>query len=113
MKLGKASGFSEMSMEASGKIGIELLMKLCQRALDGKGMPKDWNTSVLVPIYTGKGDVTNCGAYRGVKLLKHGMKIVEKILEKRIKTLVEVDDMQFSFMPGKGTTDALFIVRKM
>ena len=51
----------------------------------------------------------NCGAYRGVKLLKHAMKIVERVLEKRIRELVTVDDMQFGFMPEKGTTDALFI----
>ena len=43
-----------------------------------------------------------------MKLLEHGMKIVERVLEKRIRALVEVDDMQFGFMPGRGTTDALF-----
>ena len=26
---------------------------------------------------------------------------------------MKVDDMQFGFMPGKGTTDALFILRRM
>ena len=41
------------------------------------------------------------------------MKIVEKVLEKRIRVLVEVDNMQFGFMPGRGTTDALFILRSM
>ena len=39
------------------------------------------------------------------------MKIVEKVLEMRIRSLVEVDEVQFGFMPGRGTTDALFIVR--
>ena len=33
----------------------------------------------------------SCGAYRGVKLLEHAMKIVERVLEKRIRNLVEVD----------------------
>ena len=37
----------------------------------------------------------------------------EGVLEKRIREFVKVDDMQFGFMPGKGTTDALFILRKM
>ena len=55
----------------------------------------------------------NCSAYRGVKLLEHGMKIVERILEKRIRVLVEVDDMQFGYMPERWMTDALFIVRRM
>ena len=114
MKLRKASGLSEVSMEminTSGKVGIDVMTKLCQRVLDGKGMPKNWKTSVMVPIYNEKGDVTNCNAYR-VKLLEHGMKIIEKVLEKRKKASVEVDDMQFGFILG-GTTDALFIVRRM
>ena len=77
MKLGKASGLSEVSMEminANGKVEIDVMMKLCQRVLDGKGMLGDWKTSVMVPMYKGE-DVTNCSAYRGVKLLEHGMKI--------------------------------------
>ena len=43
MKLGKASELSEVSIEminASGKVGIEAMMELCQKVLDGKGMPK-------------------------------------------------------------------------
>ena len=116
MKLEKASGLSEVSMKminVSGKVGIDVMMKLCQRVLDGKGMLEDWKTNVMVPIYNGKGDATNCSAYREVKLLKHGMKIIERVLEKRIRALVEVDDMQFGFMPERATTDALFIVRRM
>ena len=35
------------------------------------------------------------------------------MLERRIRELVNTDSMQFSFMPGRGTTDALFVVRRM
>ena len=44
MKLGKASGPSEVSMEminTSGKVRINVMMKLCQRVPDEKGMPED------------------------------------------------------------------------
>ena len=41
------------------------------------------------------------------------MKIVEILLERRIRELVDIDSMQFGFMPGRGTTDALFVVRIM
>ena len=76
-------------------------------------MPEEWRTSVVVPIFKGKGDVMDCGAYRGVKLLEHAMKIVERVLENRRRGLVMIDEMQFGFMPGKGTTHALFILRRM
>ena len=116
MKSGKATGTSEVSVEmivASGEIGVKVMMELCQRVLDGRGMPDEWKTSVIVPIFKGKGDVMSCGSYRGVKLLEHAMKIVERVLERRIQTLVNLNEMQFGFMPGNGTVDAIFIVRRM
>ena len=48
------------------KVGIDVMMKVCPRVLDGKGMPEDWKTSVMVPIYKRKGNVMNYSAYRGV-----------------------------------------------
>ena len=47
-----------------------------------------------------------------MKLLEHAMKVVKGVLE-RIRELVNVDTMKFGFMPGRGTTDALFVVRRM
>jgi len=41
------------------------------------------------------------------------MKVVEKIFEHRIRQQIEVDDMQFGFMKGKGTTDDIFTVRQV
>ena len=80
---------------------------------DGKGRPEEWKTRVAVPIFKGKGDVMGCGAYRGVKPLEHAMEIVERVLENRMRGLVTIDDMQFGFMRWKGTTNALFILRRM
>ena len=44
-----------------------------------------------------------------MKLLEHVMKIVERILERRIPTLVNLNKMPFGFMPEKETVDAIFI----
>ena len=87
------------------------MLQLCQRVLDGKRIPNERKTSVVVPIFKGKGDEMNCGSYREVKLLEHGMKIIERVLERRIRALVDFDEAQFAFMPGKGTIDALFLRR--
>jgi len=46
-------------------------------------------------------------------LLEHAMKVVERIFEDRIRQQIDIDDMQFGFMKGKGTTDAIFIIRQM
>jgi len=74
---------------------------------------EDFKSSVILPIYKGKGDPMECGSYRGIKLLEHAIKVVERILEHRIRQQIEADDMQFGFMKGKGTTDAIFTVRQM
>ena len=72
-------------------------------------IPDDWKSSVVLPIYKGKGDPMECVSYRGIKLLK----VIEKIFEHRIQQQIEIDDMQFGFMKGKGTTDAIFMARQM
>ena len=54
-----------------------------------------------------------CGSYRGIKLLEHAMKVVEKIFENRIRQLIEIGGMQFGFMKGKGSTDVIFMARQM
>ena len=42
-----------------------------------KGIPDEWKTGVVVPIYNGKGVIMNWGSYKGMKLLEHAIKIVE------------------------------------
>ena len=75
-------------------------------------MPEEWKTSVVVPIFKGKGYVMDCGVYRGVKLLEHAMKIVETVLEYRIRGFVTIDDKQFGLKPGKaGLMHCLFLGR--
>ena len=65
-------------------------------------IPEDWKSSAVLPIYKGKGDPMECGSYRGIKLLEHAMKVVERIFEDRIRQQIDIDDMQFGFMKGKG-----------
>ena len=41
------------------------------------------------------------------------MKGFEKVLDSRLRKLVNIDDCQFGFMPGKSCTDAIFILRRL
>ena len=54
-----------------------------------------------------------CGSYRGIKLLEHAMKVLERVIEGRLRKIVKIDNMQFGFMSGRGTTDAIFIVHQL
>ena len=103
---------NEEIMVASGDVGIRVLIELCHGILDGKGIQEDWATSVAIPIFKEKGDIMNCGMHRGVKLLEHAMKIVENVLEKRLRKIVTIDDMQFGFMSSKGTIEEYLAKQK-
>ena len=46
-------------------------------------------------------------------MLEHARKGVERIFEHRIWQQIEIDDMRFGFMKGKGTTDAIVMARQM
>ena len=44
--------------------------------------------------------------------MAHTMKMYERIIEARIRDETAISEEQFGFMPGKGTTDAIFILRQ-
>ena len=41
------------------------------------------------------------------------MKVVERVFEKRLRKMVEIREEQYGFVAGKGTTDAIFILRQL
>ena len=89
-------------------MGIKFLTRQFNRLLVGEPMPEEWRRSVLIPIYKNKGDAQCCGNYRGIKLMSHTTKVWERIIEARLRDRVEISKQQYGFMPGKGTTNAMF-----
>ena len=57
-------------------------------------------------MYKGKGNTLVCGSYRAIKLLEQPMKVLERVLEKRVRCQ-SMEDMQIGFMPGKGGRSGL------
>jgi hypothetical protein len=55
--------------------------------------------SVIVPILKNKGDVQECGNYRGIKLTSHTLKIWERVIDNRLRKRVNTGTEQFGFMP--------------
>ena len=58
-------------------------------------MPVEWALRIVVSIFKGKGDIRNCSSHRAEKLLEDGMKVVERVLEKRLCIMLSADEMQF------------------
>ena len=41
------------------------------------------------------------------------MEVLERVIEGRLRKIVRIDSMQFGFMAGRSTTDAIFLVRQL
>ncbi|KAK3510265.1 hypothetical protein QTP70_032584 [Hemibagrus guttatus] len=114
MKSGKAVGPDDIPVEVwkcLGEAAVEFLANLFNRVLESERMPEEWRRSVLVPIFKNKGDVQSCSNYRGIKLMSHTMKLWERVVEARLRKVVEICEQQYGFMPRKSTTDAIFALR--
>ncbi|KAK3544202.1 hypothetical protein QTP86_008342 [Hemibagrus guttatus] len=114
MKSGKAVGPHDIPVEVwkcLGEAAVEFLASLFNRVLESEKMPEEWRRSVLVPIFKNKGDVQSCSNYRGIKLMSHTMKVWERVVEARLRKVVEICEQQYGFMPRKSTTDAIFALR--
>ncbi|KAK3567223.1 hypothetical protein QTP86_014414, partial [Hemibagrus guttatus] len=114
MKSGKAVGPDDIPVEVwkcLGEAAVEFLANLFNRVLESERMPEEWRRSVLVPIFKNKGDLQSCSNYRGIKLMSHTMKVWERVVEARLRKVVEICEQQYGFMPRKSTTDAIFALR--
>ncbi|KAK3572390.1 hypothetical protein QTP86_032612 [Hemibagrus guttatus] len=93
MKSGKAVGPDDIPVEVwkcLGEAAVEFLANLFNRVLESERMPEEWRRSVLVPIFKNKGDVQSCSNYRGIKLMSHTMKVWERVVEARLRKVVDI-----------------------
>ena len=116
MKGGKApgpSGIVVQMIRAAGDMGASMIRDLAVAIIrDGK-IPSDWEQSFIVCLYKGKGNALERGNYCGLKMTEQVMKILERIVDGLIRQLVSIDNSQFGFVPGRGTTRAIFVVRQL
>ena len=116
MKSGKSAGPSGIKVEmlkAAGSKGIDFWHELIISVVKHGKIPEDWEMSFILNLYKGKGDALNRGNYKGLKLTEHVMKVMERIVDGMIRDMIAMDEMQFAFVPGRRTTDAIFIIRQL
>ena len=116
MKNGKATGPDFIPVEvwkALGEDGVDILYDLMVKIFEQEKIPEEWRESILIPIFKGKGDVQDCSNYRGIKLMSHTLKILERMIDGRIRDEVRIGKEQLGFMEGSGTTDGIFCIRQL
>ena len=115
MKKGKSPGEDGLPVEilrSGGECVMQRLLMVINAAFISESAPLGWQRGVICPLFK-KGEKTVCDNHRGITLLSHAGKIYTRILERRLRARVEcvLDDAQYGFIPGRGTTDAIFVVK--
>ena len=116
MKAGKAPsplGIVVEMIRAVGDMGASMIHDLAAAIICEGKVPSDREQSFIVCLYKGKGDALESGNYRSLKLTEQVMKVLERIVDGLIRQVVSIDDSQFGFVPARGTTDAIFVVRQL
>ena len=99
------------------EIVITEMVKLYTKVWENEEIPRDWSHSKLVTLWKGseKGKVTDPEAYRGIQVGSAMCKVLVCIILSRISLWYnsQLTDQQQGFRAGKGTTDGIFLVKKV
>ena len=97
----------EWLLKASSDTCVWLVNDFANDMIINATIPSDWENSFTINIYKGKGDALIRGNYRGLKVLDHVMKRIERVMGKIIRERVSTDDKQFGFVSEWGTADTI------
>ena len=90
-------------------------VEFCNTCWHHKSVPDAWHAARVATIFK-KGDPASCANYRPISLLAIGYKLFAIILLERLRAAgadAKTWPTQFAFKRGRGTTDALFLARRI
>ena len=87
---------------------------LCNMIWDNKEVPSDWQCGIIIPLPK-KGDLSDCGNWRGITLTSVPGKIFCSLLLSRIKVSVDkiLRQEQAGFRPGRSCNEQIYILRQI
>ena len=101
-------------LEMAGEVGVKWTGRLLNVCMQEGRIPKEWRMGLIVPIWKRKGDVHDPRKYRGITLLSQVLKLLERVLDARIRRRVgDFGEVQQGFRKGRGTTDGMYVLRQM
>ena len=103
---GLPSLVSEM-VQAQGDAGADMSTDLVNQIIVG-AIPTEWKLSTFVNCYKEKGDVLKRGNYWEPKFTDLILRTAEKVIENLIRRQTDIHKMQFGFITGCGTINAIF-----
>ncbi|GFS24332.1 RNA-directed DNA polymerase from mobile element jockey-like [Elysia marginata] len=117
LKTGKATGpdmISTEMMQALEGIELDAITKMLNTIYDTGEIPKEMLQSIFITLPKKQG-ATECEQHRTISLMSHMTKVLLRIIMKRIRNKVykEISDNQCGFIEGKGTANAIYILRQI
>ena len=110
-----APAFIKCSLESNEM--MEEILKLYKVVWETKVVPEKWGLSRLVALWKGssKGKITDPTAYRGLQIGSTLCKILMIIILDRLRDWYDENllDQQQGFRPGRGTTDGIYLVKRL
>ena len=101
---GKAAGHDNITAEMLQNMGenwLEMLAGLFNKIWEEERIPKYLEVGILILLLR-KGDISNCSDYKGITLLSVVLKVYERIMEKRVREILDkqLEESQSVFRKG-------------
>ena len=87
-----------LALLSSSQEGAQLVTKLAEAVFSSAMIPVNWQESFILNLYKGKGEALDRGNHCGLKLTDQVMKVLERVLDYSICQMVNIDEMQFTFV---------------
>ena len=100
----KASGAGGIPVELFQLLkddAVKVLDSICQQIWKTQQWPKDWKSSVFIPIPK-KGNPKECSNYHTIALISHASKVMLKILQARLWKYMNHELPMFKLVLGKA-----------
>ena len=115
MKAGKAvgeDGIAVEMLEVLGEWGVEVVSEIANCIYDTGRIPDQMARSVFITIPKKPGAI-DCDKFRTISIMSQLSKLVLRIVLNRAKNKIEAEiaEEQYGFRKGKGTCNAIFVLR--
>ena len=99
-------------LKADPQLSAKCLVSLFNKIWEEENVPAAWKKGIIIKLPK-KGDLTECGNWRGINLLSVPCKIFCRVMLNRIKDSVEkkLREEQAGFRAGRSCVDQIFVLR--
>ena len=115
-KNGKSAGVDGIQLELLkySDAAVPYLTDLCNMVWQQERAPADWKNGIIIPLPK-KGDLSDCGNWRGITLLSVPGKLFSRVLLNRMQDAVDqlLRQQQAGFRRGRSCIDQIFTLRQI